>query len=133
MTKKTLAQYRRVVAAAEAALIQAREELRLATQRAGRPTTAIFANSTFVLRSTADRWAFEAESKGERAATAAIAKAIEATRHPGSSSFAHLAVNQVEPAAATNSTASIPETAVSKPTLIVNNTIAAAGFAAPPL
>jgi hypothetical protein len=133
MTKKTLAQYRRAVAAAEAALIQAREELRLATQLAGRPTTAIFANSTFVLRSTADRWAFEAEVKGERTMSAAVAKAVE-TRNPGSSPFAHLAVHQAEPAA-TNSTAAVPDAAASKPTLIVDNTTAPAetSFAARPL
>jgi hypothetical protein len=50
--------------AAEAGLNVARDNLRAALKRQGLPTDGIFSETEFVLRSTAERWSYEAEREG---------------------------------------------------------------------
>jgi hypothetical protein len=91
---RSLARYRSAVAAAEAALDKAREAMRSAAKRKGLDTTGIFSETDFVLRSSADRWVFDAERKAEEACWITF-KALLASRsgedYPESSPFGHLA------------------------------------------
>lgn len=66
MTDETdFLKYRRAeLAAAEQALVKARENMRNTAERHGLPSVGLFSDSLFVWRTTAEKWAEEAERKG---------------------------------------------------------------------
>lgn len=86
------------VVRAEAALAKARDKLTAAAKREGVPIAGIFSESRFVWRTTAERWSFEAERKGERTMSKILVSTIKGMRDPSSyrGPFAHLAAHVVE-------------------------------------
>ena len=99
MTSDSLKSHRDQVATAEAALTRARANLRAAAERKGLPTAAIFSETEFVPRGTAERWAHDAERKGRDG----MIDLFKAIADPKNSPFAHLVgVNLSGPALVVN-------------------------------
>jgi ribonuclease HI len=79
--------YRRAeLAAAEQALVKARENMRNAAERHGLPSAGLFSDSLFVWRTTAEKWAEEAERKGCDRGRSEILDALKAAREATSRS-----------------------------------------------
>jgi hypothetical protein len=91
MTKDPLTNHRRKIAAAERALIRARDEMRAAAKREGLPTAAIFSESKFVLRTTADRRVSDAKNEAILDTVKVFEDLRKKIAYPASSPFAHLA------------------------------------------
>ncbi len=112
MTDETdFLKYRRAeLAAAEQALVKARENMRNTAERHGLPGAGLFSDSLFVWRTTAERWAEEAERKGCDRGRTEILDALAAAREETSRSgplapFGHLANRKFEDDSSAKTTA----------------------------
>lgn len=88
MTDETdFLKYRRAeLAAAEQALVKARENMRNTAERHGLSSAGLFSESLFVWRTTAEKWAEETERKGCDRGRTEILDALKACRAATSSS-----------------------------------------------
>ena len=120
--KQSLAEYRRSLAAAELTLLKARNDLRRAVKREGRPTDGIFSKTKFVPRETALRWTSEARREATSEIVNAVQSARKAMDEPGSSPFAHFAAHFANAASTETTPAPAEAPQAAKPTLIVDNT-----------
>lgn len=120
--KPSLAEYRRSLAAAERALLKARNDMRLAVKREGRPTDGIFSKTKFVPRETTQRWISEARREARWEIIKAVQMARKATEEPASSAFGRLMAAVSCDETPTSMPVETPQ--VGKPTIaiIVDNT-----------
>jgi hypothetical protein len=110
--KRSLADHRRSLAAAERALVKARNEMRTAFLREGLKTEGLFAKTEFIPRITAS----EAKRAAVAEAIQVFSELLKMKADPTSSPFAHLA-----PFAQPDETQAPEPTPAGKPVLIVNN------------
>lgn len=120
MKNDPLKNHRRKVAAAEAALTKARDQMRAAAKRAKIPTGGLFSDSEFVLRITADRWADEAKHAARWETIKTFQRLKEIIENPDSSPFSHLARYRGETQAPPEAALETPP--AGRPTLVVDNT-----------
>jgi hypothetical protein len=85
MTQDPLKYLRTQVAAAEAGLKRARDNMRTEAQRLNLSTSGIFAESEFVSRTTAERWVSDAKSTAQAEFIDAVQKASLAVTRSSSS------------------------------------------------
>jgi hypothetical protein len=78
LTQDPLRDFRISVAAAETSLERARDNMRAAAEKRGLSTKAIFGESRFVARSTAERWVADAKADARAKARERMNETIEA-------------------------------------------------------